>query len=152
MELCPLPEEFKAIIGSRLDSICQIVILSVQTPNLHSIQFQIARMFNIPPQSSLQHAFGNKIMMSSLLEATMAIDNIEVYWLQMLAFCIYAQFLLVSPFGNCNSKILNVLDQVEVGLNPFPLILAETVIGFDNFSEIRRFSESPMLLEVSFLT
>ena len=152
MELCPLPEEFKAIIGSRLDSICQIVILSVQTPNLHSIQFQIARMFNIPPQSSLQHVFGNEIAMSSLLEAIMATNNIEVYWLRILAFCAYAQFLLVSPFGNCDSKMLNILDQVEAGLNLFPLVLVETIIGLDNFSETRRFSGSPMLLEVSFLT
>ena len=91
-------------------------------------------------------------MMSSLLEAVMATNNTEVHWLQMLTFCVYAQFLLISPFDNCDSKILNILGQVEVSLNPFPLILREIVIGLDNFSETRRFSGSPMLLEVSFLT
>ena len=80
----------------------------------------------------------------------MAIDNTEAYWLRILAFCVYAQFLLVSPSGNCDSKMLNILDQVEAGLNPFPLILAETIVGLDKFSETRRFSGSPMLLEVSF--
>ena len=152
MELCPLPEDFKAILGSRLDSACQIAIPPVQTPDLHSIQHQMARMFNIPPQSSFQHILGNGIVMSSILEAVMAMDNTKAYWLRMLALYIYAQFLLVSPSGNCDSKMLNILDQVEGGLNPFPLILAETIIGLDNFSKTRRFSGSPMLLEVSFFT
>ena len=147
-----MPEEFEAILGSRLDSACQIAVLPVQTPNFQSTQYHMARMFNFPPQSSLQHIFGNKITMSSLLDAVMAINNTEVYWFRMLAFCIYAQFLLGSPFGNCDSKILNILDQVEAGLNPFPLILAETIVSLDNFSETRQFSESPMLLEVSLLT
>ena len=90
MELCPLPKEFEAILGSRLDSACQIAVPKVQTPDLHSIQYQMARMLNFPPQSSLQHIFGNEIAMSSLLEVVMAIDNTEAYWLRMLAFCIYA--------------------------------------------------------------
>ena len=135
VELCPLPEEFEAILGSRLDSACQISIPPIQTPDLHSIQYQMARMFNFPLQLSLQHIFGNEIMMSSLLKAVMVTNNTEVHWHRMFAFCIYAQFLLVSPSGNCDSKMLNILDQVEAGLNPFPLILAETIIGLDNFLE-----------------
>ena len=73
--------------------------------------------------------------MSSLLEAVKVIDNTEVYWPRMLAFYLYAQFLLVSPFDNCDSKILHILDQVEAGQNPFPLILAETISGLDKFSK-----------------
>ena len=46
-------------------------------------------------------------------------------------------------------KILSILDQVESGFNPFPLILAETIHGLDHFAETRRFFGSPMLLEVS---
>ena len=129
-------EDFEAILGTRLDSTCQIIVPPVQTPNLHSIQYQMARMFNFPPQSSFQYSFGNKIMMSSLLEVIMATNNTEVHWLRMLAFCIYAQFLSVSPFGNCDSKILKILGQVEAGLNPFPLILAEIIISLDNFLEL----------------
>ena len=112
----------------------------------------MARMFNFLPQSSLQHVFENEIVMSSLLKAVIVTNNTEVHWPRMLAFCVYAQFLLVSLFSNCDSKMLNILGQVEAGLNPFPLILAETIIGLDNFSETRRFSESPMLLEVSSFT
>ena len=63
----------------------------------------------------------------------------------MIALCLYAQFLLVSPFGKCDLKILHILDQVEAGLNPFPLILAKTIIELDNFLKIKRFSESPLL-------
>ena len=65
----------------------------------------------------------------------------------MIAFCQYVQFLLVSPFGDYDSKILYILDQVEAGLNLFPLILAETIIGLDNFSKTKRFSGSSLLLE-----
>ena len=68
----------------------------------------------------------------------------------MIAFCLYAQFLLVSPFGHYDSKILYILNQVEAGLNPFPLILAETIIGLDNFPKTKRFSGSPLLLEAWF--
>ena len=152
MELCPLLEEFEAILSSRLDYARQITVPPVQTPNLHSIQYIMARMFNIPPQSSFQHILGNGIAMSSILKAVTAMDNIEAYWLRILAFCIYAQFLLMSPSGNCDSKMMNILDQVEGGSNPFPLILAEIIIGLHNFSETRQFSRSPMLLEVSFFT
>ena len=137
MELCPFPEEFESILVSRLDSACQIAVPPVQTPDLYSIQYQMARIFNIPPQSSFQHILGNGIALSSLLEVVMAMDNTEAYWIQMLAFCIYSQFLLVSPSGDYDSKILNILDQVEGGLNPFPLILAETIADLDSFSETR---------------
>ena len=39
VELCPLPEEFEAILGSRLDSARQIAVPLVQTPDLHLIQY-----------------------------------------------------------------------------------------------------------------
>ena len=66
----------------------------------------------------------------------------------MMALCLYTQFLLVSPSGNCDSKILYILDQVEIRFNPFPLILEETITGLDNFIKTRRFLGSPLLLEV----
>ena len=49
----------------------------------------------------------------------------------MLALYLYAQFLLVSPSDNYDSKIMHILDQVEASLNLFPLILAKTIIGLD---------------------
>ena len=149
VELCPLPEEFEAILGSRLDSACQIAVPPVQTPDLHLIQYQMARMFHLSPQLSLQYIFGNEIAISSLTKAVASTNDKEIRCPWMLASSIYAQFLLVSLSGNYDSKLLHILDQVEDGLNPFPLILAETITGLDNFASTRQFSGTPMLLEVS---
>ena len=91
-------EEFEAILGFRLDSARQIAVPPVQTPDLHSIQYQMARMFNVPPQSSFQHVFGNKIAMGSLLEAVMATNNAEAHWLRMLAFLCLCSILVSFTF------------------------------------------------------
>ena len=97
----------------------------------------MVRIFNLSPQSSSLHIFGTEILMSSLLKAIKFGDNTEVYWPRMLAFYLYAQFLLALPSGDCDSKLLHILDQVKAGSNPFPLILAETIIGLDNFTETK---------------
>ena len=112
----------------------------------------MARMFNFSSQTSLRHLSGTAITMSSLLNSMVAIDKSEVYWPRLLALCLYSQFLLISLSGDCDPKVLSILDQVEAGHNPFPLILAETIHGLDYFAETRCFFEYPMLLEVSFLT
>ena len=114
------------------------------------LQYQMARMFNLSPHSSSLHIFGTEILMSSLLETIIDGDNTKVYWPQMLALCLYTQFLLVSPSDDCDSKLLHILDQVEARSNPFPLILAETITGLDNFIETIWYSKSPIPLEVSF--
>ena len=75
-----------------------------------------------------------------------------MHWPRLLALRLYSQFLLISPFGDCDPKILSVLDRVDAGQNPFPLILAETIHDLDKFAETRHFSESPMLLEVSLVS
>ena len=87
--------------------------------------------------------------MNSLLDSVVATDKWEVHWPRLLALCLYSQFLLISSFGDCDPKIIYVLDQVEAGQNPFPLILAETIQGLDKFAETRCFSGSPILVEVS---
>ena len=151
VEISPLPEEFEAILGSQLDSSCLLATPPFEVPDLQSIQYQMATMFSFSPQTSLRHLSGTAIIMSSLLDSVMAIDNSEVYWPRLLALCLYSQFLLTSLSGDCDPKILSVLNQVETGHNPFPLILAETIHGLDCFAETRRFSGSPMLLEVRLL-
>ena len=75
--------------------------------------------------------------MSSLLDFVVAVDKMEVYWPRMLAFYLYAQFLLVSLSADCDPKILYILDQVEAGHNPCPLILVETISGLYKFAETR---------------
>ena len=110
----------------------------------------MARMFNFSPQTSLHYLSGAEINMNSLLDSVVATDKSEVYWPRLIALCLYSQFLLISPFGDCNPKILSVLDQVEAAHNSFSLILAETIQSLDRFVETRHFFGSPMLLEVSF--
>ena len=84
-----------------------------------------------------------------MIEILLDIGTAEVRWPRAMALCLYSQFLLVSLSGNCDPKILHVLDQVENGRNPFPLVLAETLVGLDNFASLGRLSGSPMLLEVN---
>ena len=55
--------------------------------------------------------------------------------MKAISFCLYAQFLLVSLDGDADTRIINIIEQVEIGANPMPVILAETVIGLDNFKE-----------------
>ena len=55
VELCPLLEEFEAILGSQSDSACQIVTPRFEIPDLHFIQYQMARIFNFSPQTSLHY-------------------------------------------------------------------------------------------------
>ena len=152
VEIYPLSEEFEAILGSQSNSAWQITIPSFETPDLHSIQYQMARMFSFLPQASLQHLSGAAITMSSLLDSVVAIDKSEVYWPRLLALCLYSQFLLTSLSGDCDPKILSILDQVEAGHNPFPLILEEMIHGLDRFDEKKCFSGSPMFLEVGLFT
>ena len=94
-------------------------------------------MFNLSPQSSTHLILGSKIELESFLEILPDVNKGEVHWPRMMALCIYNQFLLVSLSENCDSKILHVLSQVEAGCNPFLLILAETLIGLDNFASTR---------------
>ena len=70
----------------------------------------MARMFNFPPQMSVLHLLDAEINMNSLLDSVVATDKSEVYWPQLLALCLYSQFLLTSLFGDCDPKILFILD------------------------------------------
>ena len=90
VELCPLPEEFEAILGSQSDSACQIVTPPFEIPDLYFIQYQMARMFNFSPQTSLHYLLGAEINMNSLLDAMAATDKLEVHWPRLLALCLYS--------------------------------------------------------------
>ena len=45
-------------------------------------------------------------------------------------------------------RVISILEQAEIGANPMPIILAETIIGLDNFKEENRLSGSLLLLQV----
>ena len=66
----------------------------------------------------------------------------------MVSFCLYAQFLLVSSYGEVDTSIISILELVETGANPMPVILAETIIGLDNVKEQNHLFGSLLLLQV----
>ena len=90
VELYPLPEEFEAILGSQLDSTCQIATPSFEIPDLYFIQYQMARMFNFSPQTSLHYLSGAEINMNSLLDSVVATDKSKVHWPRLIALCLYS--------------------------------------------------------------
>ena len=73
--------------------------------------------------------------LSSLITAYETKDRNSAAWIRTVSFCLYAQFLLVSSHGEADTRIISILEQVETGANPMPIILAETIIGLDNFKE-----------------
>jgi hypothetical protein len=62
--------------------------------------------------------------------------------------CLIAPFLLVNPAGHGDLGIGPVIEQMEEGNTPYPLILAETLIGLSNVKLGRnsRLSGSLLLL------
>ena len=149
VELCPLPEEFEALLGYNLDPTCQLAIPRLRSPDPHTIQYQLRMLYGQSSRISAGSIINSEIQLESLIEILLDIGTAEVHWPRAMALCLYSQFLLVSLSGNCDPKLLHVLDQVENGHNPFPLILAETLVGLDNFASLGRLSGSPMLLEVN---
>ena len=85
---------------------------------------------------------------SSLITACETKDKNTLAWFRTVSFYLYAQFLLVSPQGDADMRIISILEQVEIGANPMPVILAETIIGLDNFKEQNCLSGSLLLLQV----
>ena len=108
----------------------------------------MAQLLNLLPFLSAKYVFNGHIILSSFLKSVTATGTTEVCWPRRLALCLFAQFLLVSTSGDYDFQVLRVLSQVESGLNPLPIILAETISALDNFTASNRFTGSPMLLEV----
>ena len=84
----------------------------------------------------------------SLITACETKNKNNLAWIKTASFCLYAQFLLISSQGDADIRIISPIEQVETGANPMPVILAETIIGLDNFKELNRFSSSLLLLQV----
>ena len=74
--------------------------------NDRATQQQMARRFNIAFSFSFTYVSRNGVIFDSFLKDVVAVDSKEVYWPQILAFCLYAQFLLVSPSGDCDLKVI----------------------------------------------
>ena len=86
--------------------------------------------------------------LSALITAYETKDKDNPTWIRIVSFCLYAKFLLVSSHGEADTRIISILEQVKIGANPMLVILAETIIGLDNFKEQNRLSGSLLLLQV----
>ena len=84
--------------------------------------------------------------LSALITAYETKDKDNPTWIRTISFCLYAQFLLVSSQEDADITIISIIEQVETGANPMPVILAETIIGLENFKEWNRLSGSLLLL------
>ena len=73
--------------------------------------------------------------LSSLITTCATKDKDNPVWIRTVSFYLYAQFLLVSSHREDDTRIINILEQVETGANLMPVILAENIIGLDNFKE-----------------
>lgn len=103
----------------------------------------------MPPDDVYLHLFpSGTLNLSSLTIACGTKDKDNPAWIIMVSFCLYAQFLLVSSQGEVDTRIISILKQVEAGANPMSVILAETIIGLDNFKIQHRLSGSLLLLQV----
>ena len=144
-ELCPLIEEFAAILGCSLDSTAMIALpdLDMQIPH------RLITFFDMPPDNIYSSLLPSGLLnFSSLITACETKDKNTPAWVRTVSFCLYAQFLLVSSQGDADMRVISILEQVETGANPMPTILAETIIGLDNFKEQNRLSGSLLLLQV----
>ena len=73
--------------------------------------------------------------LSSLITACETKDKNNPAWIRIVSLCLYAQFLLISSHGDADIRIISIIEQVEIGVNPMPIILAKTIIGLDSFKE-----------------
>ena len=84
--------------------------------------------------------------LSSLITACKTKDKNNPAWIKTISFCLYAQFLLTASQGDADVRIISIIKQVEIGANPMPIILVETIIGLDDFKKQNRLSDSLLLL------
>ena len=103
----------------------------------------------MPPDDIYLYSFPSGTMnLSFLIAAYETKDKNSTAQIRTVAFCLYAQFLLVSSHGEADIRIVGILEQVETGANPMHVILAETIIGLDNFKEQNCLLGSLLLLQV----
>ena len=113
------------------------------------IPYKLISFFDMPPDTIYSFLLPSGFLnLSSLLTACEAKDKNTPAWVRTVSFCLYSQFLLVSSKGDADMRIISIIEQVETGNNPMPVILAETLIGLDNFKEENRLSGSLLLLQV----
>ena len=144
VELCPLFEEFEGILRKPYRSNAPLALPSAynQTPE------SLAGFFGVTLGQILPCMEGQFLLTLPLLELENSKPKSYRSWQRIVSFCLYAHFLLVSTEGRGSIQIVHVVEQVESGHNPFPIILAETIVGLDSVKHTQRLRGSPLLLQV----
>ena len=89
-ELCPLIDEFTAIVGCSLDSTAMIALpdLDMQIPH------KLISFFDMPPDNIYSSLLSSGTMnLSSLITACETKDKDNPAWIRTVSFCLYAQFI-----------------------------------------------------------
>ena len=67
VELCPLPEEFEALLGYNLDPTCQLAIPRLRSPHPHTIQRQLKILLDQPSQILVSSIIDSEIRLELLV-------------------------------------------------------------------------------------
>ena len=105
-ELCPLIEEFAAILGCSLDSTVMITLpdLDIQIPH------KLITFFHITPNNIYSSLLPSGTMnLSSLITTCETKDKDNPTWIRTVSFYLYAQFLLVSSQGDADIRIISII-------------------------------------------
>ena len=90
VELCPLPEEFEALLGQNSDPACQLAVPRLRSPDPHTIQYHLRTLYGQSSRTSAGSVIGSEIRLESLIEILLDIGTLEDHWPRVLALCLYS--------------------------------------------------------------
>lgn len=147
-ELCPLPEEFSAILGVSFPSNTPLAL-----PRLPPSYPSQLRNFLLVTQEEASNILisPDRVSIAYLLELATRRERTSLSWSRLTVLILLSQFLVINIDGSCDCSLLSIVDDMEHGHNPYSVILAETFHGLDRVSARtnERFSGSPLLLQVT---
>ena len=100
-------EEFAAIMGCSLNSTTIITL-----PNLDmQIPHKLISFFDMPSDDIYSSLLPSGFMnLSSLITTCETKDKNNLAWIRTVSFCLYAQFVLISPQGDVDIKIISIIE------------------------------------------
>ena len=144
-EVCPLPEEFSAILGWPL-------MLEPCMPSVEEHFFlNFERYLGLKPPLLSAVVYGRGVDFSLFVTYFAGLDVPKVFHLRALSFCIFARFLFSKQgFGNGDASLIEIVEQFASGRDPMPLVIGETLMGLDMLKSDPSSlpSGSPVLLQV----
>ena len=90
VELCPLPEEFEALLGCNLDPTCQLAVPRLRSPDPHTILYQLRTLYGQSSRTSACSIVDSEILSESLIKILLNISTAEVRWPRVMVLCLYS--------------------------------------------------------------